>query len=64
MPEQLPKYITIAELAELRRTTPQVLYVQYSQRKNPSLPPRYKVGSRVLVRLDEALASIENGRII
>lgn len=64
MPDQLPKYITMAELAAMRRTTPRVLYSQYSQRKNTTLPPRYKVGGRVLVRLDEAIASIENGRII
>ena len=61
---ETPKYITMAEYAAMRRTEVKTLYVQYCKRQTPNLAPRYKLGSRVLVRLDEAIASIENGRII
>jgi hypothetical protein len=59
-----PTYITMAEYAAMRRTTVASLYVQYCKRRTPNLAPRYKLGSRVLIKLDEAIASIEAGKII
>lgn len=62
---EIPKYITMAEYAAMRRTDVKTLYSQYSQRKNPTLAERLPVGNRkFLIRLEDAIASIENGQII
>jgi hypothetical protein len=55
-------YITYPEHAALRRCTPASLYALYAQRR-PYLPPKYKVGGRVLFKLSEVLASIDACRV-
>lgn len=61
---ELPKYITMKEYADMRRTSVDTLYVQYVKNiTKPPLAKRYKVGSRTLIKLDEAISSIEAGKI-
>ena len=50
MPEAIPKYITLAEYADMRRTTYGSLCAQYAKRLTPNLAPRYKLGARTLIR--------------